>query len=170
MIVNGHDVYKTYLAFKQHFTNARFDFFQYDGKVNAKEETYQQRNDFWFFVTLAKKLTDTEIKEYMLASFVSAEDPSKVWVGDIKRSGKDRWLAWQKQNASLRYVVEQDLDVLDKQLEEVSSFNSLFETMGRHPPLLKLYIKRRISLETLIIFDMVLGFIPDWDKKLKDPL
>jgi hypothetical protein len=54
--------------------------------------------------------------------------------------------------------------------EERCSFNNLFETMGGHPPLLKLYIKRRINLETLIIFDMVLGYMTNWDSRLKDPL
>ncbi len=169
-MMHGFDVYRTYLAMKLHFGSDKFDFFQYDGKVNAKETTYHDRKDFYFFETIARKYNTQEIKEFMLASFVEAEDPTKVWIGDIKRAGKDCWLVWAKRQQSLSYLVKQDLDVLDKQLEEVSSFNSLFETVGRHPPLLKLYIKRRISLETLIIFDMVLGFIPDWDKKLKDPL
>lgn len=168
--MHGFDVYRTYLAMKLHFGSDKFDFFQYDGKVNAKETTYHDRKDFYFFETIARKYNTQEIKEFMLASFVEAEDPTKVWIGDIKRTGKDCWLVWAKRQQSLSYLVEQDLDVLDKQLEEVSNFNSLFETVGRHPPLLKLYIQRRISLETLIIFDMILGFIPDWDKKLKDPL
>ena len=50
------------------------------------------------------------------------------------------------------------------------TFNNLFETVGGHPPLLKLYIKRRVHLETLIICDMVLGFMKKWDKNLSDPL
>jgi hypothetical protein len=53
--MHGFDVYRTYLAMKLHFSNDKFDFFQYEGKVNAKEETYQQRNDFYFFETLARK-------------------------------------------------------------------------------------------------------------------
>jgi len=171
MIVHGVDVYRTYLAFKQHFSNPNFDFFQYDGKVKAKEETYQQRSDFWFFETLARKLTDQEVKEYMLASFVSAEDPSKVWIGHIKRSGKDCWLDWQKQQSSLGYIVEQDLNAMVQHMEAKGySFNSLFETLGGHPPLLKLFVSKRISLETLVILDMVLGFGKQWDKQLIDPL
>ena len=171
MIVHGIDVYKTYLAFKQHFSNPTFDFFKYDGKVNAKEETYQARNDFYFFETLARKLTDQEVKEYMLASFVAAEDPSKVWIGDIKRTGKDRWLDWQKQQASLGYIVNQDLDAVVQHMEAKGhSFNDLFETVGGHPPLLRCYIRRQICLDTLIILDICLGFGKIWDKKLRDPL
>jgi len=54
--------------------------------------------------------------------------------------------------------------------EKGYSFNHIFEAMGSHPPLLKLYINRRISLETLIILDMILGFMVQWDSCLRDPL
>jgi len=156
---------------KQHFTNNNFDFFQYDGKVRAKETTYQQRSDFYFFETLARKLSDQEVKEYLLASFVQASDPTKVWIGDIKRSGKDRWLAWTKQNESLSYIVKQDLGNVAHHLEaQGNTFNNLFETLGQHPSLLKLHVKGDVSLETLLVLDIVLGFTKDWDKKLKDPL
>ena len=167
----GFDVYRTYLAMKQHFTKENFDFFQYDGKVRAKESTYLQRSDFYFFETLSRKLSDQEIKEYMLASFVSADDPSKVWIGDIKLRGKNCWLAWTKQNQSMQYLVKQDLSTMvDHMATKEYTFNNLFETMGGHPPALRLYIQGRISLETLIILDMVLKFMSKWDKEMKDPL
>ncbi len=169
--VPGFDVYRTYLAMKQHFTKENFDFFQYDGKVRAKEDTYLQRPDFYFFETLSRKLSDQEVKEYLLASFVKADNPSKVWIGDIKLRGKDCWLAWTKQNQSMQYLVKQDLSTMvDYMAAKGYSFNDLFETMGGHPPALRLYIRGSISLETLIILDMVLKFKGNWDKDMKDPL
>jgi hypothetical protein len=167
----GFDVYRTYLAMKQHFTKESFDFFQYDGKVRAKEQTYLQRSDFYFFETLSRKLSDQEVKEYLLSSFVSADNPTKVWIGDIKRSGKDCWLAWTKQNQSMQYLVKQDLGtVVDYMEAKECSFNDLFETVAGHPPALKLYVRKEISLETLIILDMVLKFTSKWDTQLTDPL
>ena len=168
--MTGLDCYRTYLAMKQHFTNPKFDFFQYDGKVRASEQKYQERSDFYFFETMARKLSDKEVKEYLLAGFVASDNPSKVWIGDIKRSGKDWWLAWQKKRQSEYYLVDQDLDRLVQHMEtEGHSFVDLFETVG-HPPLLKYFIKQHLALDTLIIMDMVLGFMKDWDKKLHDPL
>ena len=160
-----------YLAMKQHFSNPKFDFFQYNGQVNAKEETYQQRNDFWFFETVAKKLSSEEVQDFLLASFIQSADPTKVWIGDIKRSGKDRWLAHQKQRQSMSYLVEQDLGTMVHYMEtKKNSFNDLFTTLGSHPPLLKLYVKGDVSLETMVVMDICLGFSKMWDKKLKDPL
>ena len=160
-----------YLAMKQHFSNPKFDFFQYNGQVKAKEETYQQRNDFWFFETIAKKLSSEEVQDFLLASFIYSKDPTKIWIGDIKRSGSDRWMALQKQRQSMSYIVEQDLGhVADYMEAKGNSFNDLFETLGSHPPLLKLHVKGDVSLETMVVMDICLKFIPIWDEKLTDPL
>ena len=170
-MIHGFDVYRMYLAMKLHFTNPNFDYFTAGGKTNAKEKTYQQRNDFWFYETLAKKYKKEEIQELLLASFVISEDSTKVWIGDIKQSGKDRWVVWKKSQQSLAYTVEQDLSsVVDYMDAKGHTFNNLFETMEGHPPLLKLYIQRRINLDTLIVMDIVLGFTRKWDKLLFDPL
>lgn len=171
MALHGFDVYKMYLGMKLHFTKDQYDFFVYDGKVSAKEETYSQRNDFYFFETLARKLSREEAMEYLLASFICADNSSKVWIGDIKRNGKQVWLEWIKRNQSMSYNFNQDIDTIqDDLLSNDLSFNDLFGTQNGHPRILKMLIKRRISLETFIILDMVLKFIPHWDKDLKDPL
>ncbi len=170
-MMHGVQVYRMYLAMKQHFTKPNFDFFQYNGQVNAKEETYQQRNDFWFFETIARRHTKEEIQEILLASFIISKDSSKVWIGDIKTSGKDRWVVWKKLQQSLAYSIEQDFDSISEHMDATGhSFNDLFKTMGGHPSLLKLFIKRQLNLETLIVMDIVLGYTKTWDNQLNDPL
>ena len=168
---HGFDVYRTFLAMKQHFTNEKYDFFKYEGKVNAKESTYQARNDFYFFESLAKKLTPLEVKEYLLSNFVYAADTNKVWIGDIKRNGKDKWIAWQKQNQNQRYIFQKDLGTIETHMMTRGyDFNQVFKCDGTHPNLLKMFIREQISLETLIILDMVLKFMLHWDQQLEDPL
>ena len=170
-VYHGFDVYRTYLAMKQHFTKPNFDFFQYDGRVNVKESTYQQRNDFYFFETLARKLTAQEVKEYLLSSFVLAPNPAKVWIGDIKRNGKEKWAEWQRINQALRYNVEQDLGRIANFIDESGcTFNDIFKVQGGHPPLLRLHLKGQVRLETLMILDMVLGYVLKWDKQMDDPV
>ena len=165
-----------YLAMKLHFTNANFDYFQAGGKTNAKEETYQQRNDFWFFETLAKKHTAQEVQELLLASFVLSEETSKVWIGDIKSSGVNRYLVWKAQMDSLTYHFGEDIDTMVQHMEQGKlSFAELFgatlsESQTRPPGALRLFCKGKILLLTLIIFDQAMNYIPLWDKYLKDPL
>jgi len=170
-MMHGVQVYRMYLAMKQHFTKPNFDFFQYNGQVNAKEETYQQRNDFWFFETIARRHTKEEIQEILLASFIISKDSSKVWIGDIKATGKDRWMVWKKLQESFTYTVEQDLNSISEHLDATGhTFNDLFKAMGGHPTLLKLFVKRQLNLETLIVIDIVLGYTKMWDRELRDPL
>ena len=52
-----------------------------------------------------------------------------------------------------------------------NNFDSMFAMDGsRHPQILKEYLRDNISIETLVILDMILGFRKDWDKKLQDPV
>ncbi len=170
-MIHGFDVYRMYLAMKLHFTNPHFDYFASGGKTNAKEKTYQQRNDFWFFETLARRHTKEEIQELLLASFILSEDTKKVWIGDIKQSGKNNWMVWKKLQQSLTYTVEQDLGSVAHHMDAKGySFNNLLEELGTHPPLLRLVIRREVHLETLVVMDIVLGFTKSWDKNLRDPL
>ena len=170
-MIHGFDVYRMYLAMKLHFTNPHFDYFASDGKTRAKEETYQQRNDYWFFETLARRHTKEEVQELLLASFILSEDTTKVWIGDIKQSGKDRWMAWKKSQQSLSYTVEQDLSSMADHMDaQRYTFNDLFETVGGHPPLFRFLVKRQLHLETFIVLDIILGFTKHWDKVLTDPL
>ena len=50
----------------------------------------------------------------------------------------------------------------------VKNFNPLFECSdNQHPILLKEYLGKRVSIETMIILDNLVGYIKNWDKKLK---
>ena len=171
MQISGFDVYRTYLAMKLHFTQDKFDFFQYDGRANAKEETYRKRNDFYFFETIARKLDKDEVIEFILASFITSSDPTKVWIGNIKSNGKEKWLQWTKHSQSLTYFFTQDIDNIHNfLLKNDIGFNELFSTKSGHPPLLKLHIKNKVGLETFVILDIVLKFTQRWNKDLHDPL
>ena len=41
----GFAAYVTFLAIKQHFTVDSYDFFKYNGKVNAKYDSFVTKND-----------------------------------------------------------------------------------------------------------------------------
>ena len=171
MSFHGFDVYKCYLAMKLHFSKPEFDYFVYEGKVRANETTYQQRNDFYFFETIARNYTRQETMEFLLATFVASKDPTKVWIGDIKRNGKANLLVFKKLHEGLSYFVEQDCKRLVEHMEEKGlTFNDLLSTLGSSPPLLSLYIRGDIKLETMIVMDICLGFMKKWDSDLYNPM
>ena len=59
--MTGFEVYKTYLALKQHFTKTDYDYEKYRGKVRASEQSFEQRLDRYFFKKLAVKEDCTRV-------------------------------------------------------------------------------------------------------------
>ena len=55
--MTGFEVYKMYLALKQHFTKEKYDYHKYRGKVRASEDAFEQRHDRYFFKKLATNST-----------------------------------------------------------------------------------------------------------------
>tara|TARA_B100000035_G_scaffold241248_1_gene209647 strand:+ start:172 stop:765 length:594 start_codon:yes stop_codon:yes gene_type:complete len=161
------DVYKTYLAFKNHFTKEKYDYFQYCGKSRASKESFHKRKDRYFFERMSRKKNDDEIKQYFLANFVECNDPSKLWIGEIIESGETNYQNWLKRSQSLTYLFKTEVEVFINK----ENFEQLFKVEGTsHPDILKKHLQGAISLETMIILNSILGFVPNFDKKLIDPI
>ena len=161
------EVYKTYLAFRNHFTQPNYDYFQYCGKSRASAESFNKRKDRYFFERMSRKKSDEEIKLYFLANFIECDDPSKLWIGEIIDSGEENYKKWLKRSQSLHYLFKTEIEVFINK----KNFNQLFSVKGSsHPDIVKKYLQNSISIETLVIMDMILDFSKDLDKKLLDPV
>lgn len=165
--MNPFDVYVTYLAIKQHFTSPSYDFFKYNGKIRCSQETYKKSKDRIFFERLSRKKKPQEIINFFVSSFVAADNPSSLWVGDIIKNGEKLYLENQKIRESLSYIFEQDLRKLTEQdhLYEVVKING-----SKHPKLLRAYLTKTIKFETLFILIKTLGLKLKYDEALEDPI
>ena len=160
--MTGFEVYKTYLALKQHFTKQEYDYFKYNGKVRANENSFEQRRDRYFFKKLATRYPSKEIVGYFVANFIS--DP-KGYIGSFS---KDIYTQWKIHQESFTYKFKQDVNLL---LEETNNnFDSIFHTKGQHPPLLKRFYADEVDLETLVVFEHCIGYTNNLDKVIKDPI
>ena len=54
--MTGFEVYKMYLALKQHFTKEKYDFYKYNGKVRANEKSFEERRDRYFFLKVSDEV------------------------------------------------------------------------------------------------------------------
>jgi len=161
------EVYKTYLAFKNHFTKPNYDYFQYCGKSRASKESFNKRKDRYFFERMSRQKSDDEILQYFLANFVECDDPGKLWIGEIIESGEKHYSNWLKRSQSLYYLFKTEVEVFIHK----DNFNKLFEVCGSsHPEILRKYLQNVISIETFVIIDMILNFSKKFDKKLIDPV
>ena len=164
--MNGFEVYKIYLAIKLHFTskNQSYDFHKHNGRTTARLETFTKRRDRYFFHKLSKSYNDNSIVDYFLSNFVSN---TNLWVGDIiGKSGDDHYKEWSKKLEALFYYYEQDLEYM---LEQNIEFDDIFTSKnGQHPPILKMFLSKRINFETFIILDDILSFTKQLNKNIKE--
>ena len=161
------EVYKTYLAFKNHFTKETYDYHKYCGRSRASKDSFYKRTDRYFFERLSRQKNDEEIKAYFVANFVECSDPERLWIGDIIREGEDVYKEWLKKSQSLSYLFKTEAEVFIHK----KNFEELFDCKtGNHPEILKKYLQKGITLETITILDMILGYVKNFDKKLTDPI
>jgi len=161
------EVYSNFLAFKNHFTKKNYDYFKYCGKTRASLDSFHKRKDRFFFEKISRQKNDEEIKSFFVANFAECNDPERLWIGDIIRNGEDTYSNWLKKSQSLTYLFKTECEVFISK----ENFENLFDCKnGNHPELLKKYLQKALTLETLVILNMILNYVNDFDKKMNDPV
>ena len=167
MKVTPFETYQTYLSMKSHFTNPKYDFFKYGGKSRATMASFNKRKDKYWFEKTSRKYSDEQILNFLLANFVTTDNPQNLWIGEIINSGERNYADWMRRKQSLTYLFkEQSSELLSN-----NDLNEVFDcSKNRHPVVLKKYLGGEISLETLTILEKVFSFVSKFDKKLTDPV
>ena len=164
--MNGFEVYKIYLAVKLHFTSKgrSYDFHKHLGRTTARLETFTKSRDRYFFHKLSKSYNNNTIVDYFVSNFVTN---TNLWVGDIiGKTGDDNYKVWSKKIEALHYYYEQDIDYI---LEQDYKFDDLFKSVnGQHPPILKMFLSKKINFETVLILDEILSFTKQLNKNINE--
>ena len=168
--MNGFEIYKVYLAVKLHFTskNQSYDFHKHGGRTTARLETFTKRRDRYFFHKLSQSYNDTNAVDYFVSNFVTN---TNLWGGDIiGNSGDENYREWSKRIEALHYYYEQDIDYLiERMTANDMSFDDIFTVKnGQHPPILKMVLAKRISLETFVILEDLLSFSERLNKEISE--
>jgi hypothetical protein len=160
------DAYRCYLALKNHFTKDKYDYHKYRGKVRATNEAFYKRKDRFWFEKFARQKDDKEIEEFFVSNFIYSTDPGTVWIGEMIKEGEGRYTEWKKKVQSLTYIFKEEASTIF----ENKKVDDMFDCSKGHPPILKSYLGGDISLESMVIYDRILGYGKDFDKRLKDPV
>jgi hypothetical protein len=173
---NGYSAYKTYLAVKSHFTQDTYDYFKYGGKTRASVSAFERRSDRYFFEKLAKRYKPDELLEFFVSNFLMND---KLWIGDAFDSECDKvYTDWKRTQESITYTFGQDCEFMLNYLETHNmTFNSLFVAAPypdlsfvdaiQYPPVVRMWLRGEIHVETLVLLDCVLGFMRKANEKLK---
>lgn len=162
--MNGFEVYKIYLSLKLHFSKDNYNFFLFNGKSRASLASFEKRNDKYFFKKLALKYDANTIIEFFVSHFIHDD---KFWIGNISLQNSKIYSEWKNKIQSLSFKFSNEVEEL---VNLEPNFDKIFETNGGHPLLLKQYFSGQLSLESLVILNKVLNFVPVFDKQIKDPV
>ena len=161
------DCYKTYIAMKSHFTKDSYDYQRYGNRLpRLKVTSFYKRKDRFFFEKMSRDFPDKEIEEFFIANFISGTDPASVYMADIIKNGRQTYTEWQKRNQSLSYTFKEDIE----NIFEKKKVDDVFDCRKGHPPILKSYLGKKTTLETMVICDIIFGYGKDFDKRLNDPV
>ena len=152
------ECYKEYLALKNHFNQSSYDYFKYNGKIKINQSSFDSRKDKLFFQKLAKH---PDVHNFLVANLAA---DSKVWIRDIaySESAEKIYKDWSKRQQSLSYTFRQELSKLNSNFDE-----NLIIKNNEHPILLKKYLGKEISLETICILLEMTGAKKHWDSKMQ---
>jgi len=160
------DAYKCYLAMKNHFTKDKYDYLKYHGKVRATHQAFYKRKDRFWFEKFARNKNDKEIEEFFVSNFIYSSNPETMWIGEMIKEGEGRYTEWKKKVQSLSYIFKEESESLFTN----NKVDDVFDCSKGHPIVLKKFLGGSLSIESMVIYDRILGYGKDFDKKLKDPV
>ena len=161
------EVYQTYLSISRHFTTNTYDYHKYCGKSKCSLKSFYSNKSRFFFEKLSRKYSDSEIVNLFIANYAFSEISGQIWIGDMVKEGEENYKNWMKKVQSLSYLFREEVSsIFDRK-----NFDEMFDVeCGKHPKILKNYLQKKISLETLVILNLILEYKSRFDKKLNDPV
>ena len=168
MIMEPFEVYRYYLALRLHFTTDQYDAIKQKGKVRASRQAFAKRNDLIAIRKIAETYSDKDIVNFLVANFITGDR----WGGVFDTEAKERFMLWKKRIESLSYTFEKEISYLQLQMEKQSKpFDYVFApSKNEHPYILKSYLRRTTSIETLVILNNFYNFVDNFDKEYYNDL
>ena len=176
--------WKTYMGIRLHFLG-EYDYFKYCG--NAPWGTIRSMEKYFIkyeggvrfsaqrtiFENLGKRFVDStagygadrqDLVFFYLSQFTNERTYPSVFDDDLYEEYKERM-------NNFHFHLKRDVEEIVKYMKEYDkTFDELFVAEQiNNPPILKLGLSRRISLETFTTLDIILNFLPQMEKKLIDP-
>lgn len=168
MRMDPFQTYRCYLALRLHFTTDSYDIVKQQGKVRATKEAFLKRKDLYAIGKISKTYTDEEIVNFLVSNFVSGNR----WGGVFDAEAKATYIAWKKKIEALAYTFENEM----QQFLEDNKMFTFEETeifalqKNKHPYIIRAYLSKKVSIETLVILNKLYKFVPKFDAELEDQL
>lgn len=162
MRLSAFDTYCMFLALKNHFTRDSYDFFRYRGKVNASPDSFMSRKDRFQFQKLSRLHNEENMRDFIVANILAG----KSWVGEfLDDDAEENYLKHLKIRQSLSYIFTNELDGLFRNGQPIVTFRVYKD---RYPSSFMYYLSDRVTIETMVILNSLINYVPKWDSFYSD--
>lgn len=167
-LMEPYDVYRSYLALKLHFTTDKYDVIKQQGRVRASKQSFFKRTDLFAIRKIAEEYSDKEVVDFLVANFVSGDR----WGGVFDSESKSNYVSWKKRMESISYTFTNEIDKMIAYTEKNNiKFDDLFlSNAGQHPLFFKMYLRKSLSIETIVILNKLNNFVEKLDDVLSSDL
>ena len=161
MKLSAYDTYCMYLALKAHFTQEKYDYVKYQGKVRTSIDNFESRRDKFQFQKLSKKYNAQDLQDLIISNLLAG----RTWIGEfLDDEAHDAFVAYTKRKQSLMYMFKNEIEKLFEGTENPSS---VFQNQtNQYPKLLEQYMAGCFSLESMVILNTLTQFAGRFDERL----
>ena len=152
------DVYLMYCAMKAHFGKNDYDFITYNGKSRVSRNSFYKSKYRYLFVKLSRKYKESDdIKNYLVSNFIVEQR------GYVANFNDRNYETWKDKRNNFYNIFTEEIRPF------VNNFNPIFEAKkNEHPLLLKEYLGKRVSIETLIVLEELVDFTKSWNRIMSE--
>jgi hypothetical protein len=170
--MNAYDAYKRYVALKLHFQQKDYDYFKFSGSAKVSREKFETRNDKYFFQRIAKLYDAKQLEQLLVANFIVNKG---AWIGEVlSDDGRKRHIEYKKTIQALEYNFQEDMNTVKQMIDvgDLPSFDSIFniEQGDDWPELITLTLHKTIRVESFIIMNKILNFLPKMNDRIEDSI
>jgi hypothetical protein len=120
------------------------------------------RRDYFHYRKIERRYKG-ELINFIVANMIRGQT---TWIGDFITLESDKtYREWKKRQEAMKYFMRLDMISIQGDPKTLWTVEN-----GNHPPFLKLYLGKKISLETLIIANEVLGFLDSWNRNIQEKI
>lgn len=161
MKIPGQECYRIYLGLKTHFRSDSYNYLFYNKTVSHKIiNGYDSRPERFHYQRLAGKFTSLEDLElHILANLI--EHPKMYITELLTEEAFKRGRDMKGRHGALTYIYQKDIQHIFDRWE--GSAKELFRFNSDTPPIVKFYLWKEITLESLVILDGLLRLNEKWD-------
>jgi len=165
--MTGFEAYRLYVAIHLHFTTNNYDYFKYNGATTITQSNFLHIQDKHTFYKLSRTYPiHKDLEQFYVAQYVHSligKDSKDVRYKFLNPESRTNYLKLCKNLQALTRLFKDDYN---KILENIPK-DEIFQIKNNLSKLFQLFVNGMIQIETLVILNSKVSFVPYWDKNLK---